>query len=493
MSDNDINDFFSRYGSNQSTEEPKAETEGKKPSNVQARKITNAPSASVPTPTVPERPLAEPDQRQIDQAALAQQAQTGLKQAGPPQAASPVDSLSSMGKDLLPYVLPFAGGLAAKALWDKFSKGGGGDGGPPPPPSGPTHKELIEAEKLKQEVLKTKQAEIAHQNFIAKNTLTESEQLFGRKAKDATELRLMDKAYEQQKGVAGAASPPAATPAAPVAPSAGPAPAPAPSAAPASTAPAPAPTAPAPAVQSAPINQAPSTSPNQPAQVLATAETPAAVEQAVVKQEKIKKAVEPPPTGMKPQYTKKKGEMGPGGYNWFASQVGHEEAPARWEEQYGKRNVPYEQVQQEYQATRYPPTPKTIEGKSGGAFGKPEFIPEHIRGSSNLKGLAGLAGTAGLLMAAASPESQAAMTRASEAIKDIGISPEAILRGKGDELGRMGNAYVTAGNPNYLRELQSQIDVEKNPERKKVLLRELQKIGGSGAGRGIAPPSAYMR
>jgi len=231
----------------------------------------------------------------------------------------------------------------------------------------------------------------------------------------------------------------------------------------------------------------------QPANVVSTGPTPEAADAPIEKAAEVKKVVEPPPKGMKPQYTKKKGEIGPGGYNWFASQVGHEEAPARWEEQYGKRNVPYEQVQQEYQATRYPPTPKTVEGKSGGAFGKPEYIPEHIRGSSNLKGLAGLAGTAGLLMAATSPESQAAMTRASNAIKDIGISPEAILRGKGDELGRMGNAYVTAGNPNYLRELQSQIDVENNPERKKVLLREFQKIGGSGAGRGIAPPSAYLR
>jgi hypothetical protein len=121
------------------------------------------------------------------------------------------------------------------------------------------------------------------------------------------------------------------------------------------------------------------------------------------------------------------------------------------------------------------------------------MVPENIRGSSNLKGLAGLAGTAGLLMAGTTPESKAAMARASEAIKDIGISPEAILRGKGDELGRMGNAYVTAGNPNYLRELQYQIGIEKDPQRKDILLREFQKIGGSGAGRGIAPPSAYMR
>ena len=229
------------------------------------------------------------------------------------------------------------------------------------------------------------------------------------------------------------------------------------------------------------------------ANVVSTGSTSESVEVPIKEAEKITKAVEPPPPGMRTQYTKKKGEMGPGGYNWFASQVGHEEAPVRWEQQYGKTNVPYEQVQAEYQATRYPPSPKTVEGKSGGAFGKPEYIPEHIRGSSSLKNLAGLAGVSGLLMAAASPESRAAMARASEAIKDIGISPEAILRGKGDELGRMGNAYVTAGNPNYLSQLKAQLDVETNPERRSVLLREFQKIGGSGAGRGIAPPSAYMR
>ena len=230
-----------------------------------------------------------------------------------------------------------------------------------------------------------------------------------------------------------------------------------------------------------------------PADVISTGPTSESAEAPIKEAEKIKKVVEPPPSGMRTQYTKKKGEIGPGGYNWFASQVGHEEAPARWEEQYGKKNVPYKQVEADYQATRYPPSPKTVEGKSGGAFGKPEYIPEHIRGSSNLKNLAGLAGVSGLLMAASSPESQAAMARASEAIKDIGISPEAILRGKGDELGRMGNAYVTAGNPSYLRELKSQLDVETNPERRAILLREFQKIGGSGAGRGIAPPSAYLR
>lgn len=132
-------------------------------------------------------------------------------------------------------------------------------------------------------------------------------------------------------------------------------------------------------------------------------------------------------------------------------------------------------------------TPATIGGAKGGLLTGANTV---------LKGLKA-GGPAILLMAMAdaakAAESKESMSRASNAIKDIGIAPEAILRGKGDELGRMGNAYVTAGNPNYLRQLQAQLDVETNPERRNVLLREFQKIGGSGAGRGIAPPSAYMR
>lgn len=332
----------------------------------------------------------------------------------------------------------------------------------------PTAKELRDQIALQREQLKLEQDKLKHENFVRQNTWSPEEIALGRRIKDPAELAIAQKVMAQKASQAGIA--PATAPA-PVAP----------------------PVTPAPADElSQWLKQAPVT-PIEPANVVSTGSTPEAAAAPIEKAAEVKKAVEPPPTGMKAQYTKKKGEMGPGGYNWFASQVGHEEAPARWEEQYGKRNVPYEQVQQEYQATRYPPTPKTVEGKSGGAFGKPDYIPEHIRGSSNLKGLAGLVGTAGLLMAVTTPEAKAAMARASESIKDIGISPEAILRGKGDELGRMGNAYVNAGNPNYLRELKSQIDVETDPERRKILLQEFQKIGGSGAGRGIAPPSAYMR
>jgi hypothetical protein len=230
---------------------------------------------------------------------------------------------------------------------------------------------------------------------------------------------------------------------------------------------------------------------------VSTGATPAQAEAPIIKAEELKQAIEP--TGMKPNYNKgKKNPIGPGAYNWLAGQEGPK-APETWRNIVGDKNIKYDQFMSEFKPVyegyigSYGEPDPFKQIANPGEYRRPSMVPESIRGSSNLKGLAGLAGTAGLLMAATTPESKAAMARASEAIKDIGISPEAILRGKGDELGRMGNAYVSAGNPNYLRELKAQLDVETNPERRSVLLREFQKIGGSGAGRGVAPPSAYLR
>jgi hypothetical protein len=102
-----------------------------------------------------------------------------------------------------------------------------------------------------------------------------------------------------------------------------------------------------------------------------------------------------PPKGMREQYKKSKSEpIGPGGYNWFASQVGHEQAPTRWAEQYGERNVPHSQVQPEFSQTRYPPKPNPTGEKTGGAFGAPKFIPEYIKGGATLGGMGATAAVA---------------------------------------------------------------------------------------------------
>ena len=229
----------------------------------------------------------------------------------------------------------------------------------------------------------------------------------------------------------------------------------------------------------------------EPATVVSTGPTPEAAAAPIEKAAEVKKAVEP--TGMKPTYNKsKKNPIGPGAYNWLTGQEGPK-SPEVWKNLVGNKNVSYDQFLEQYKPVyegyigSYGEPDPFKQAAKPGEYRRPSMVPESIRGSSNLKGLAGLAGMSGLLMAASSPEAKAAMARASTAIKDIGISPEAILRGKGDELGRMGNAYVNAGNVNYLRDLQSQLQVEKDPERKQILLREIQKIGA------VAPPSASMR
>ena len=218
-----------------------------------------------------------------------------------------------------------------------------------------------------------------------------------------------------------------------------------------------------------------------------------AAEKALVKQGAVI------PEGMKPDYPKPKGGVGVGPYHWFENQVGVERAPSLWRELFGEKNVPLKEVQEKYKqfAQSIPEgyTPRSEEGvllKRGGNFSKTNAVPSYIKGNASLKGMASLAATAGLLGIAGSQKSQEAMERASKAIKDIGISPD-IFAGKGEEIGRLGNAYVSAGNPSYQRELLQKIESTNDPEYKKLLQTELQKIGYSGGGRGIAPPSAYQR
>ena len=119
-------------------------------------------------------------------------------------------------------------------------------------------------------------------------------------------------------------------------------------------------------------------------------------------------------------------------------------------------------------------------------------VPLSQQGSAGAKSMAGLVGLAGLTALSSSPEARAAMGRAQSAIQDLGISPD-IFAGKGEEMGRLGKGYVTAGNPQYRAQIAEQLKVEKDPERRQLLLEEFQKAGGSGAGRGVAPPSEYMR
>jgi hypothetical protein len=180
--------------------------------------------------------------------------------------------------------------------------------------------------------------------------------------------------------------------------------------------------------------------------------------------------------------------VGQGGWHWYKGQMGPE-AEDNWLRTFGRTNVPVKEVQQAMKEGRLA-GPVVPEGKQGGSFPREATVPNYIKGRASLGGILSTAAGAGLMATAGSPEGQEAMRRAASAIRDLGVSPD-MLMSKGEELGRLGNAYVNAGNQNYRAELQQQIAVEQDPKRLNQLIRELQKTGTVGGGRGVAPPSAY--
>jgi hypothetical protein len=195
------------------------------------------------------------------------------------------------------------------------------------------------------------------------------------------------------------------------------------------------------------------------------------------------------PAGINPETGKK--FIGPGGYNWFASQVGHEEAPKRWEEQYGKVNVPHSQVEADYAATRYPPTPETIKGNMGGAAGRPEFIPKYIKGAASPSALATTAVVSALPALAAAAYQKykgneaavdASIQEAKDSLKSLATMPYDVS--KAASKGNFGplKDMLMSMNPGSLLFNET----SKNDEEilKKMIYKE--KVG---AGRGIAPPT----
>ena len=118
-----------------------------------------------------------------------------------------------------------------------------------------------------------------------------------------------------------------------------------------------------------------------------------------------------PPEGMREQYSKgKKNPIGPSAFNHLANNLGFEKAKEVWESTYGKKNVPYEQYMSEYSkaAGKDMPGPRQPlpEGaKPGGAFGKPQYIPDYIKGGATPGGMAAAGGAAlGAYLAAPSIE-----------------------------------------------------------------------------------------
>jgi hypothetical protein len=193
--------------------------------------------------------------------------------------------------------------------------------------------------------------------------------------------------------------------------------------------------------------------------------------------------------GMRENYTKPKGInpvtgepfIGPGGYNWLANQVGHDVAPQVWQEQYGQKNVPHAQVQSDYSATRYPPTAVTVEGQSGGAFGKPKYIPEYIKGNASIGGMA----TAGL-----NALGVAGLISDFKEAKKTGDWSNFGLNATGQVLA---NVIPKAALPAQLATFSKELG--ESPEELKALGKKLQdaqqasKIGAGRGMQGVSPPT----
>ncbi|UOF77710.1 hypothetical protein [Caudoviricetes sp.] len=180
------------------------------------------------------------------------------------------------------------------------------------------------------------------------------------------------------------------------------------------------------------------------------------------------------PKGMKPDYLKPKGGIGVGPYHWFENQVGVERAPSLWRELFGEKNVPLKDVQEKYKAfAQSVPegyTPRSDEGvlsKRGGNFGKTSAVPEYIRGSSSIEGMArtGLAA--------------------------LGILPVAQKLKQGDFKGALNEAIPASAL------IDPRLSLALSPlytsEEEIATLKKAEQGRKVGAGRGIAPPSAYQR
>lgn len=200
-------------------------------------------------------------------------------------------------------------------------------------------------------------------------------------------------------------------------------------------------------------------------------------------------------SGMREQYHKsKKNPIGPGGFNWLSGQEGPN-AQQLWEEVYGKKNVPYEQVVSDYSKAKVGPQIPRESGKPGGSFEKPKMIPEYIKGSASPAALAATAALATIpALASAGYQSYKGNKEAVDAeLKDAWSSLKSAFNwpvdvakaaGKGD-FGPLKDTLMSMNPATLMLN-----EVSKHDEQALKRMVQAEKVG---AGRGIAPPSAYQR
>jgi hypothetical protein len=319
---------------------------------------------------------------------------------------------------------------------------------------------------LEREQMKTEQERIKHEKFVRENTLSPAEQALGRKFKDPADEIIAKRLLEQQNKAAPTFNQgPALT-------SAVPSPQPAYTTAtpqppvnmpPAGSVP---PQMPPPAAPAAPVIPAPASAGSPVGQVIATAPTSPAVEAAVAKAQpivKVKTPVEP---------TTFRADLGPGD-NWLYNTAGPEKRKAILKEfNNGKPAKTYDEAQRLWNMY--------IESRREGFTG-PEMTKEvrQERGIpprenfGKLGNVVKVAGTAGLALTAAqmAQAAQAARKGDYSQAAEMGFNMLGLIPG-------VGTAFSTLTHSGGLNE----------GEQKELAYR--QKVG---SGRGVAPPSAYMR
>jgi hypothetical protein len=207
--------------------------------------------------------------------------------------------------------------------------------------------------------------------------------------------------------------------------------------------------------------------------------------------------------GMREQYNVPKGIdpstgkpwIGKGGFTYILGQYGPEKAPPVWEEQYGKRNVPYSQVVEDFSSARHPPTSVTVEGKSGGTFPtKGALIPDYIRGAATPQALATTAVLAALpaLGVAAVQKYKgnkaavdASLQDAKESLQSLATMPYDVSKAalKGD-FGPLKDLMLSI-NPGSL--LFNEMNKHDEEIIKKMIYKE--KVGAGRGMQGVPPPS----
>lgn len=330
-----------------------------------------------------------------------------------------------------------------------------------------TASEQIQQLKLEREQRKSEQEKIKHEKFIRENTLTPEEQVLGRKFKDPADEIIAKRLIEQQsKGAPTFSQGPAL-------PSAVPSPQPTFTTAtpqPVVTMP-PAgsiPPAAAPVTPSAPpVVPTPASTASPAGQVIATAPTSQAVEATVAKTEPV---IKTPKAPVEP--TTFRADLGPGD-NWLYNTAGPEKRKAILKEfNDGKPAKTYDEAQRLWNMY--------VESRREGFTG-PEMTKEvrkergipprenfgQLGKVTKVAGVAGLALTAAQMAQAAQAARKGDYSQAAE----MGFNMLGLIPGMGVGF----SALTHAGGLN---------------EGEQKELAYLRKVG---TGRGIAPPSAYMR